>query len=93
MVSAFSGCQLRTVHSADGVLTWDHIQPAIAAKIYYRTQTGLISLENTHNMAGGVVTPLAVFERIWEGAREAGPACPPRRRAHLSRSHAPRHRR
>ena len=72
MVSAFSGCQLRTVHSSDGVLTWDHIQPAIAAKIYYRTQTGLISLENTHNMAGGIVTPLAVFERIWEGAREAG---------------------
>ena len=72
MVSAFSGCQLRTVHSPDGVLTWDHIQPAIAAKIYYRTQTGLISLENTHNMAGGIVTPLPVFERIWQGAREAG---------------------
>ncbi len=29
-------------------------------------------LENTHNMAGGTVTPLSVLEEIWAGAREAG---------------------
>jgi threonine aldolase len=72
MMSAFAGCQARTVAAERGILTWAHIQPAIAPKIYYRAQTGLISLENTHNMAGGTVTPLAVFEEIWAGAKAAG---------------------
>jgi threonine aldolase len=72
MVAAFSGCLLRTVAAERGILTWNHIKPAIGAKIYYRAQTGLVSLENTHNMAGGTVTPLAVMEEVWAGAREAG---------------------
>jgi threonine aldolase len=72
MMAAFSGCQARTVAGERGVLRWSDIQPAIGAKIYYRARTGLISLENTHNMAGGTVTPLAVLEEIWAGAREAG---------------------
>ena len=41
-------------------------------KLYFRAPTGLIEIENTHNMAGGTVTPLPVLEEIWEGAREAG---------------------
>jgi threonine aldolase len=72
MMAAFAGCQARTVAAERGILTWAHIKSAIAPKIYYRAQTGLISLENTHNMAGGTVTPLAVFEEIWAGAKEAG---------------------
>lgn len=71
-VSAFSGCQLRPVYAERGILTWEHIRSAIAGKIYYHAQTGLISLENSHNMAGGTVTPLPVFQEIWAGAREAG---------------------
>ncbi len=72
MASAFSGCQLRAVYANRGILTWKDIQPAIGEKIYYRAQTGLISLENTHNMAGGTVTPLPVLEEIWDGAAKAG---------------------
>ncbi len=34
--------------------------------------TALICLENTHNMAGGTVTPLPILEEIWAGARHAG---------------------
>ena len=71
MVSAFSGCVPRAVDGDRGVLSWESIRRAIAPKIYYRAPTGLISLENTHNMAGGTVTPVEVFEEIWEGAREA----------------------
>ena len=71
MVSAFSGCVPRTIQGDRGILSWESIRRAIAPKIYYRAPTGLISLENTHNMAGGTVTPLEVFEEIWEGAREA----------------------
>lgn len=72
MMAAFSGCQARTVAAERGILTWEHIRPAIGAKIYYRAQTALISLENTHNMAGGTVTPLPVLEEIWREARKAG---------------------
>ena len=72
MVSAFSGCLPRAVAGDRGVLTWDAIKKAIAPKIYYRAATGLISLENTHNMAGGTVTPLPVLREVWQGAREAG---------------------
>ena len=72
MMAAFSGCQARTVAAERGILTWDHIKPAIGAKIYYRAQTAMISLENSHNMAGGTVTPLPILEEIWAGAREVG---------------------
>jgi threonine aldolase len=72
MVSAFSGCQIRSVPAERGILTWAHIRPAIASKIYYRAQTGLISMENSHNMAGGTVTPLAVMEEVWEEAAKLG---------------------
>ena len=72
MVSAFSGCHLRTVPAERGILTWAHIRPAVAPSIYYRAQTGLISLETSHNMAGGTVSPLPVFEEIWDEAAKVG---------------------
>jgi threonine aldolase len=72
MVSAFSGCHLRTVSGDRGVLTWEQVRSAIAPKIYYRAQTGLIALENSHNMAGGTVTSPDIYEEIWCGARDAG---------------------
>ena len=72
MVSAFSGCLPRAVAAPRGILTWQLLQPAIAPEIYYRAPTGLICLENTHNMAGGTVTPLPILEEIWAGARKAG---------------------
>ena len=72
MVAAFSGCVPRTVAGERGVLRWEAIQKAIAPKIYYRAPTGLVWLENSHNMAGGTVTPLPVLEEIWAGARAAG---------------------
>ena len=72
MLSAFAGCMPRTVAAPRGILRWDLLAPAIAPSIYYRAQTGLICIENTHNMAGGTVTPLPLLEEIWAGARAAG---------------------
>lgn len=72
MAAAFSGCQLRGVPSERGVLTWAQIKPALSPKLYYRAQTALISLENTHNRGGGSVTPLPVLEEIWAGAKDVG---------------------
>ena len=71
MMSAFSGCLARTVAAERGILTWDHIKPAIGAKIYYRAQTALVCIENTHNMAGGTVYPVEVANEICDRARTA----------------------
>jgi threonine aldolase len=72
MLAAFSGCVPRTVRAEEGVLTWTEIKKKIAPSIYYRAQTGLIEIENTHNMAGGAVTPFEVVEEICDGAHNAG---------------------
>jgi len=72
MASAFSGCQLRTIAAHRGMLTWSEMEPHITGKHYHRASTGLICLENTHNMAGGTVTPLEEMEEVWAGAKERG---------------------
>lgn len=72
MVSAFSGAMPRVLYADRGILRWEQIATAISPKLYYRAQTGLIVLENTHNMAGGTVTPLAVTREILSGAKNAG---------------------
>lgn len=72
MTAAFSGCQLRTVTAERGIVTWKHIEPVIRRASFHNAPTGLVSLENSHNMAGGTVTPLPVFGEIWNGAHEMG---------------------
>lgn len=71
-MTAIAGCLPRPVETSDGVLTWKHVEPAIRPKVYYRAQTGLISLENTHNIAGGRVLPPAVQDEICDRAHERG---------------------
>src|SRR5206468_10105788 len=56
-MSALGGVLPRIVPAEDGVLTWEQIGPAIREKAYHRSQTALVALENTHNMAGGTVYP------------------------------------
>ena len=73
MAAVFSGCQLRTVVGQRGVLRWRDVEPALATTgLYYKAQTGLLWVENTHNMAGGTVTPLAVMQELVAGARDRG---------------------
>jgi len=72
MLAHFSGCLARPVPAPDGILSWERIERAVAPKIYYRAQTGLVSLENTHNMAGGTIYPPAIFDDICERAHQAG---------------------
>lgn len=72
MVAAFSGCVPRTVVGDRGIVRWAEIEKAIAPTIYYRAPTGLVWIENSHNMAGGTVTPVSVLEEIWAGARAKG---------------------
>jgi threonine aldolase len=71
-MSAVAGVMPRTVPAPAGILTWDLIEPLVREKIYYDSQTALVTLENTHNMHGGTVYPTAVAEDICERAHAAG---------------------
>ena len=72
MMSQFSGCLPRAVPGEDGILRWDQIKKKVRPKTYYVAQTGLVELENTHNMGGGTVYPTEVAEEICDGAHDAG---------------------
>jgi threonine aldolase len=69
---SIAGVLPRVVAGQDGILSWDAIRQAIRPKVYYRPQTSLICLENTHNMAGGTVYPTALVDEICDKAHEAG---------------------
>ena len=69
---AVAGVLPRVVAGQRGILSWESIQPAIRAKVYYRPQTALVALENTHNMAGGTVYPTEVAEDICDRAHAQG---------------------
>lgn len=71
-LSAIGGVLPRLVPAEDGILTWEQIQAAIRPKIYHRSQTALVSLENTHNMAGGTVYPTQLAHEICDRAHDAG---------------------
>ncbi|HEY2930579.1 MAG TPA: GntG family PLP-dependent aldolase [Acidobacteriota bacterium] len=63
-MAAFSGVLARPVKSTNGILEWRQIEAAIHPDIYYYARTGLIALENTHNMAGGTVYTRAQSDEI-----------------------------
>jgi threonine aldolase len=71
-LAALGGVLPRLVSGDDGILSWSMIAPAIREKVYYRPQTALIALENTHNMAGGTVYPVATVNEICAAAHDAG---------------------
>jgi threonine aldolase len=71
-VAALAGCMPNTTPAPDGILTWDLIEPLIRPHIYYRAQTGMIELENTHNMHGGSVYPQEIVDDICERAHAKG---------------------
>ncbi len=72
MMAWFSGCIARPIYGENGILTWDRIRAEIRPLHGHYAPTGLIELENTHNMAGGSVYPPEVFDRIADGAHELG---------------------
>jgi threonine aldolase len=70
--ATWSGVQLRPVATEEGVLTADLARPYIRPESPHLMRTALICAENTHNMAGGKVMPLAVLQGLRELADENG---------------------
>jgi threonine aldolase len=72
-MAALSGTLARPVRGEDGILDWPSIASAIRPRsAYYVAQTGLVTLENTHNMAGGAITPIERMNEICERAHGEG---------------------
>lgn len=67
-----AGCLPRTVRVPGGILTWEIIEPLIREKIYYDSQTRLVTLENTSNMHGGIVYPQEIADDVCGKAHAAG---------------------
>jgi threonine aldolase len=72
MMAWFSGCIGRPIAAGDGILTWEAIRKEVRPLGPHWAPTGLIEIENTHNMAGGTVTPVEVVEEICDRAHELG---------------------
>jgi threonine aldolase len=71
-MSAIAGVLPRVVEGEDGILAWDQINDSIRPASYHRADTAMVSLENSHNMAGGTVYPKFVSDEICERAHERG---------------------
>jgi len=71
-MSALGGVLPRIIPTENGIMSWEQIAPAIRERAYYRPQTALVALENTHNMAGGTVYPTRVSREICDKAHKAG---------------------
>lgn len=71
-MSAIAGCMPRIARGEDGILTWTQIEAVIRPKIYYDSQTALVCLENTHNMAGGTTYSVDLINDICAHAHAAG---------------------
>lgn len=71
----FAGVTIRPVRSADGsgILTWPEVAEVLSTDgIYDHTQTGLLCLENTHNLAGGTVMSAEHCAELCDNAHSAG---------------------
>lgn len=72
-MSAIAGCMPRAVRGGDdGIMTWKQVEAAIRPKIYYDSQTALVCLENTSNMAGGTVYATDRVDEISNHAHALG---------------------
>ncbi|HEY1220189.1 MAG: GntG family PLP-dependent aldolase [Bryobacteraceae bacterium] len=72
MTAWFSGCLIRAIQTEDGILEWSQIRPLVKPVHPHYAPTGMIEIENTHNMAGGTVYSLAAIREISNGAHELG---------------------
>ena len=56
-MSLLSGAFPRPIATDDGILAPKQVEAAIQGAAGYRTPTSLVALENSHNLAGGRITP------------------------------------
>lgn len=67
-----SGLQLRTLEGKYGLLTADQIRSAVRGGDSHFAPTTLVTVENTHNRAGGTVYSVSELNKIGRAARKSG---------------------
>ena len=72
MTAWFAGCLVRPVYIEDGIMAWSKIRDAVRSASPHCAPTGLIEIENSHNMAGGTVYPMDVLEETCGNAHDLG---------------------
>jgi threonine aldolase len=72
--AALAGVQFRPVDGHRGHPTLEQVKGAVRPREIHLPRTGVILMENTHNMAGGTVYPIDEMTKIGAFAREAGVA-------------------
>jgi len=72
MLAWFSGCVGRPIQTGDGIMSWEQIAREIRPLGAHRARTALIEIENTNNIAGGTVYPLALVYEICDKAHDRG---------------------
>lgn len=70
--AANAGLQLHGVTTTDGILTPQLVARAIRPASKYMVQTSVIAIENTHNGAGGRITPIDTMRALRDLAAEHG---------------------
>ncbi len=70
--SVISGVQMNVLKGTNGILVPEQIELAIRPNVYYMQSTSLVCLENTHNMAGGIIYPLKTIREINSLCRREG---------------------
>lgn len=74
--AALAGCSVRFVDDADapkpGVMTPAALTNALRGRDIHFPRPALLTLENTHNRAGGLCWPIENLRSIGDAAREAG---------------------
>ncbi|WP_026475800.1 low-specificity L-threonine aldolase [Alkaliphilus transvaalensis] len=68
-IARIAGVQAKPIKGKDGMILAKDIEGAIRQENIHFPETGLICLENTHNMAGGVVLPLEEMRKVYELAK------------------------
>jgi len=69
-ISALGGVVTKTVDGDKGILNVDKIKREIRQEDIHEVKTALICLENSHNRAGGTVTPPKIMEEIYQLAHK-----------------------
>lgn len=69
-ISALGGVVTKTVDGNEGILNVDKIKREIRQEDIHEVKTALICLENSHNRAGGTVTPPKTTEEIYQLAHK-----------------------
>ena len=69
-ISVLGGVVTKTVDGDRGILNVDKIKREIRQEDIHEVKTALICLENSHNRAGGTVTPPKITEEIYQLAHK-----------------------